>query len=118
MITDMSPEYLSCSTMPDLISTEIGRLIITEEMKEQMNPFMISAKFLMEYNIHILPTTEFVLGAYIRYSFYKPGYLTIPPSLLEMALDDNPAFDINREHPDYWINSLDFGVSIGLAFKL
>ncbi len=118
MIADMSPEYLCYSTDPDIIATEIGQIIVTEDMMDKMNPFMFSSKFLIEYNIHVLPSAELVLGAFARYNIYRPKYLTVPPTLLDMAVADNPDFDINKKHPDYWINSLDFGVTMGLAFKL
>jgi len=118
MIADMTPEYLCYSTVPDIIPTEIGRVIVTEDMMSKMNPFMFSARFSLEYNIHILPTTELVLGLGGGYNIYRPLYLTVPPSLLNMAIADNPDFDINRKHPDYWLNSFDIGVSIGLSFKL
>lgn len=118
MIADMSPEFLCYSTDPEIIPTEIGTIIVTEDMMKKMNPFMFSVKFNLEYNIEILPTTELVLGAYTRYNFYRPKFITVPPSLLTMALEDNPQFDVNKEHPDYWINSLDIGITLGMAFKL
>lgn len=118
MIADTNPEYLCYSTDPETIPTEVGTIIVTEDMMKKMNPFMFSAKLFTEYNIEILPTTELVLGLFARYNVYRPKYLTVPPSLLKMAEGDNPDFDINKAHPDYWINSLDFGVTMGLAFKL
>ncbi len=118
MIADMTPEYLCYSTEPDIIDTEVGTVIVSEEIREKANPFMLSARLNFEYNIFILPTTELVLGAFVDYSFFKPKFLTIPPSLLDMALADNPDFDPNREFPDYRLDSLEFGVTLGLAFKL
>ena len=118
MIADMTPEYLCYSTEPDIIDTEVGTVIISEEIRKKANPFMFAAKLNFEYNIFVLPTTELVLGGFVQYSFFKPKYLTIPPSLLEMALADNPDFDPNKEYPDYRLDSLEFGITLGLSFKL
>ncbi len=117
-ITDMSPEYLCYSTDPDVIETEIGTVIVTDEMMKKMNPLMFSTKFIIEYNVDVLPTTGLVLGAFLRYNIYRPKYLTVPPTLVDMATQDNPDFDVNRKFPDYWINSFDFGVRLGFVFKL
>ena len=118
MIADMTPEYLCYSTEPSIIDTEVGTVIVSEELRDKANPFMFCTRLDFEYNIFVLPTTELVLGAFAQYSFFKPKFLTIPPSLLDMALADNPSFDPNREYPDYRLDSLEFGVTLGLAFKL
>lgn len=118
MIADMNPQYLQYSTDPETIGTEIGKIIVTEEMMKKMNPFMFSMGFSVEYSIEVLPTTELNLGLYTRYNLYKPKYLTVPPKLAEMAEADNPDFDIMREFPDYRIDSFDVGVHIGLSFRL
>ncbi len=117
-ITDMSPEYMSYSTDPTIIPTEVGTIIVTEDMMKKMNPLMFSSKMIIEYNIPVLPATELVLGGYFRYNVYRPKYLTVPPKLADMAKKDNSNFDVNREFPDYWINSFDFGIKMGLLFKL
>ena len=118
LIADITPEYLCYSSDPDIIPTEVGTVIISADMIRGVNPLMFSTKMDMEYNVIILPTTEMVLSAYAQYSFFRPNHLTIPPSLLAMAVGDNPDFDINREFPDYWLNGLDIGVNIGLAFRI
>ena len=118
IIADMTPEYLCYSSDPDIIPTEVGTVIINEDTISNANPVMFSSRFNIEYNIPILPTVELVLGAYVQFNLFRPNKLTIPPSLLSMAVADNPDFDINRAYPDYWLNSFDFGVNISLAFKL
>lgn len=118
VIADLTPEYLCWSTEPAAVPTEIGTIIVSEDMMKSMNPLMFCVKFGLEYNVIILPSTELVLGAFARFNAYVPKYLTVPPKLQEMALAANPDFDINKPFPNYRLDSLDFGVSLGLAFKL
>lgn len=116
LIADMSPDYLVYSTDPAVIPTEVGQIIVTEDMMKKMNPLMFSAKVMLEYNIPVLDTTDIVLGWYTRYNIYRPKYLTAPKKLADMAASGGG--DITQPFPDYWLNSLDFGVNIGFAFKL
>lgn len=110
MIADTRPSYLYYFSDPNL-SSEVGEIVITEQMMKKMNPLMASIKVLLEYNIPVLGTTDIVMGWYTRYNFYRPKYLTAPGKLATQADLSSPVFD-------YWLNSLDFGVNIGLAFKL
>ncbi len=118
-ILDMSPAYLVYSTAPDVVGTEVGEIIVPPDMMMKMNAFAFSTKLDLGYNVPILPTTELTLGAYTQFNVYKPKYLTVPPSLLKMATDNgaNPD-ELNAPFPNYWLNSLDFGVSLGLMFRL
>lgn len=119
-ILDMSPQYLayaSDSTIDKDIGG-IGEIIVTEEMMKKMNPLALSLKLELAYAIPVLPTTELVVGGFMGYNFYRPKYLTVPPKILDMAMKANPEFDINRPFPNYWLNSVEFGVNIGFVFKL
>ena len=116
MIADMSPDYLVYSTDSDAVPTEVGQIIVTQEMMKKMNPLMFSVKGMIEYNIPVLNTTDIVLGWYTRYNIYRPKYLTAPASLAKKAKDGGG--DITQPFPDYWLNSLDFGLNLGFAFKL
>ena len=116
MIADMSPDYLVYSTDPSIIETEVGQIIVTEEMMKKMNPFMFSMKGTVEYNISLIKTTDIILGWYTRFNIYQPRYLTAPKKLADMAAANGG--DITQPFPDYWLNSLDFGVNLGFAFKL
>lgn len=116
MIADMSPDYLVYSTDSDAVPTEVGQIIVTQEMMKKMNPLMFSMKGMIEYNIPVLDTTDIVLGWYTRYNIYRPKYLTAPASLAKKAKDGGG--DITQPFPDYWLNSLDFGLNLGFAFKL
>ncbi len=124
-IVDMSPSYLVYSTKPDVVGTEVGEIIINPDMMLKMNAFAFTTKLDLAYHVPILPTTELVLGVYTQFNAYKPKYLTVPPSLLEMATagmtteqKDQFYKDITSPFPNYWLNSLDFGLTIGLMFVL
>ncbi len=119
MIADMTPEYLAYAT--DNIfangnsSSEVGTIIVTEEMMTKMNAFMFSTKLDLGYHVPILPTTELVLGFFTQFNLYKPKYLTVPASLASMGgLDPSTPL----ASPNFWLNSLDFGVNLGFLFKL
>ena len=116
MIADMSPDYLVYSTDSGVIKTEVGQIIVSEDMMKKMNPFMFSIKSTIEYNISLIKTTDIVFGWYTRFNLYQPKYLTAPKTLADLAAANGG--DISQPFPDYWLNSLDFGVNLGFAFKL
>ena len=122
LIADTSPEYLAYfdSEMPGF--PEIGEIIVTDFMVKNMNPVMFSIKFMLEYNQPVNDRVEVILGAYTRFNVYSPKYITMPDSLLSLmnsALEKEgkPAFDPTTPLKSYYINSLDFGLTLGLAFK-
>ena len=116
IITDFSPDYLVYSADSAIIPTEVGQIIVTEDMMKKMNPFMFSAATVIEYSISLMETTDIVFGWHTKFNLYQPKYLTAPPSLAKLARDNGG--DISQPFPDYWLNSLDFGVKLGFAFKL
>ncbi len=123
MIADMSPQYIAYSTNPEAVPTEIGEIIVTEKMAKNMNPFMFSIGGSIEYSIEVLPTTELILGFFTQYNSFKPKYLTVPASLAKKAKDDTPPdeepVDLeNTPFPDYKLDSVEFGIRIGLSFRL
>ena len=109
LIADTRPSFLSYTSPPS--TPKVGEIIVTEDMMKKMNPLMFSVKGMMEYNIPVLETTDIVMGWYTRYNIYRPKYLTAPPELAGAA-------DLSKPVLDFWLNSLDFGVNIGFAFKL
>ncbi|WP_300366908.1 hypothetical protein [Brachyspira sp.] len=117
LIADLSPEYLAYADqeMPGL--PEVGEIIVTDFMVKNMNPVMFSMKFMLEYNQPINDRVEVMLGAYTRFNVYSPGYITMPPSLLAQLILVRPNFTLETPLKSYYINSLDFGLTIGLAFK-
>ncbi len=124
MIADMTPQYLVYSTDPKLsqIDTEVGTIIVSPDMMTKMNAFAFSSKLDLAYHVPILPTTELILGFFTQFNVYQPKYLTVPPSLIEVAEEAaalaGTEFNIDRPFPDYWLNSLDFGATLGFLFRL
>ena len=125
LIADTSPEYLAYSDMDlstvftNITLPQVGEIIVTDFMKKNMNPVMFSIKLMLEYNQPINDRVEVVLGIYTRFNIYKPKYITMPDSLLEMIKKgaQKPNFSVETPMPTYYINSLDFGVTLGLQFR-
>ncbi|TXJ49562.1 hypothetical protein EPJ66_11515 [Brachyspira aalborgi] len=125
LIADTSPEYLAysdsdstfASLMPPVKLPEMGELIVTDFMKKNMNPVMFSMKLMLEYNQPINDRVEVVLGIYTRFNIYKPKYITMPTSLLGVIQGIRPSFTAETPMPTYYINSLDFGLTLGLQFR-
>lgn len=116
MIADPKPEYYFYSNNPEIFPTEVGTLIITNEMMKKMNPLMFSVKAFIEYNQPILRTLQMVLRFYGEYNVFKPKYITMPPKL-ENAAKINVKFDPSKPIQSLYLNSFDFGISVGLSFK-
>ena len=125
VIADTSPEYLAysdsdstfASLTPSVTLPEMGELIVTDFMKKNMNPVMFSMKLMLEYNQPINDRVEVVLGIYTRFNIYKPKYITMPTSLLGVIQGIRPSFTAETPMPTYYINSLDFGLTLGLQFR-
>lgn len=117
LIADLSPEYLAYADQEMPGFPEIGEIIVNDFMIKNMNPVMFSLKFMIEYNQPINDRVEVILGAYTRFNVYSPGYITMPPSLLEQLKLIRPEFTTDTPLKSYYINSLDFGITLGLAFK-
>ena len=124
LIADLSPEYLAYADK-DLSGIgvdlpEIGEIIVTDFMIKNMNPVMFSIKFMLEYNQPVNDRVEVILGGYTRFNVYSPGYITMPDSLYNLMKDSgaaDPNFTLETPLKSYYINSLDFGLTLGLAFK-
>lgn len=118
MIADLSPQYLAYAddtTVPGL--PDIGEIIVTDFMIKNMNPFMASIKLMLEYNQPVNENVEVTLGVFARYNIYTPKYITMPDSLLSLLQTVRPDFTVETPLPSYYINSIDFGLSLGLSFK-
>ena len=123
VIADTSPEYLAYSdtdlsaVFTNTTLPEMGEIIVTDFMKKNMNPVMFSLKLMLEYNQPINDRVEVVLGIYTRFNIYKPKYITMPTSLLGVIQGIRPSFTAETPMPTYYINSLDFGLTLGLQFR-
>ncbi len=120
-VLDYTPQYLMYSSMPSVIQTEIGTVIVPNDLLFKLNPLAFSTRFEVGYSIPVVPTTEFVIGFYSQFNIYRPNYLTVPPTLEKLAQDNAippNSLDFTQEFPDYWLNSFDFGVNIGFSLKI
>lgn len=104
-------------------SNEAGTLLITDDQIKKINPIGCIMKGFIEYNQPFLNNMEIVLGAFLSYTVYRPKYITMPQKLITAA-------EVNAERKkqklnlldtpinSLYLNSLDFGVTIGLTFKV
>lgn len=123
IIADTSPEYLAYSDMELKIDgtsinfPEIGEIVVTDFMMKNMNPVMFSIKLMLEYNQPISERVEVILGIYSRFNIYKPKYITMPNSLMTLLQGVRPDFTAETPLPSFYLNSFDFGLTLGLQFK-
>ena len=122
LIADTSPEYLAYSDidLSNIIKLpEMGEIVVTDFMMKNMNPVMFSIKLMLEYNQPINDRVEVILGVYSRFNIYKPKYITMPDSLLQLIKGpaERPNFSTETPMSSLYLNSIDFGLSLGLQFK-
>lgn len=128
IIADTSPEYVAYSDMDATINSlpgvtiklpEVGEIIVTDFMMKNMNPVMFSIKLMLEYNQPINDRIEVILGIYSRFNIYKPKYITMPDSLLGLIKNAAGKTNFSTETPmnSLYLNSFDFGLSLGLQFR-
>lgn len=102
---------------------ETGTLLIPESMMKKMNPLGLVLKTSMEYIQPVISTMRLTLGSYLSYTIYKPGYVALPKKIAKAAIEsgNDNGIDINFERDSiksFFMNNLDFGVSLGLLFKV
>lgn len=99
-------------------SNETGTLQITEEQMKKINPVGYVFKGFIEYNQPFITNMEIVLGMFLSYTIYKPKYVTMPQKLVNAA-ERQGAKNITRTPiKSFYMNSLDFGINVGLNFKV
>lgn len=128
IIADMSPSYIAYTDAvgDGLINggdSEIGEIIVTNNMIKNMNPFSFSIRGCLEYHQPINHWVRMTLGVFGRFNIYSPKYITLPESLAKMMNSDlkakgKPEFDAaNTPLKSFFLNSLDFGVTVGFTFR-
>ena len=124
IIADTSPEYMVYSdtdlnSLPNVNFPEVGEIVVTDFMMKNMNPIMFSIKLMLEYNQPINDRVEVILGVYSRFNIYKPKYITMPDSLLNLIHTgaQRPNFSTETPMSSLYLNSIDFGLSLGLQFR-
>ena len=106
-------------------SSETGTLLITNDQIKKINPVGFIMKGTIEYNQPFLTNMEIVLGAFLSYAVYRPKYVTMPQKLITAAHENAKRKDqhsklnlLNTPINSLYLNSLDFGVTVGLTFKV
>ncbi len=102
---------------------ETGSLIITDELMKKINPLGVLLKASVEYCQPVIRSMELVLGGYLQYYVYRPGYVTMPKKVEHAAKvnGEKEGRNINFQRDkinSFYMNSFDFGISIGLLFKV
>ncbi|EFW38256.1 hypothetical protein [Treponema phagedenis] len=98
---------------------ETGTLVVSPEQMKKINPLGVVFKGTIEYNQPVIPTMELVLGTFLSYTVYRPKYVTMPKKVVEAAKAKNPDVNFERDQiKSFYMNSLDFGLSLGFNFKV
>lgn len=123
IICDTAPTYELYSSDPNTIEQEVGTIIVDSQMMSTMNPFMFSIKPSFEYMVPLGRTVELNLGGFLAFNVYTPKYITLPSSIEGMLSAEQEAQGIKfnaKEDPlkSYFINSFDFGIIMGMNFRL
>ena len=120
LYTNLNDEELAALKKTNIdFSSETGTLYISESMMKIMNPLSLLLK------LSIISTMGLTMGGYMSYSVYKPGYVALPKKVEQAAiingLTQTPQVHVNFEkNPinSFFMNNLDFGISLGLLFKV
>ena len=102
---------------------ETGTLYIPGSMMKKMNPLGLVLKTSIEYNQPVITRMDIMIGAYASYTIYKPGHVALPKKIAKAAIENgkNKGIDVNFERDpikSFFMNSVDFGVNLGLLFKI
>ncbi|MEL3906367.1 MAG: hypothetical protein P1P65_04990 [Treponema sp.] len=97
---------------------ETGTLQITEDQMRKINPVGYMFKGVIEYNQPFITNMEIVLGMFLSYTIYKPKYVTMPPKLIHAAEKQGAKNVTGTPINSFYMNSLDFGITVGLNFKV
>lgn len=103
-------------------SNEVGTLLITDEMMRKMNPVGYVFAFGLEYYQPITSHMKLTLGGFLSYTVYKPKYVSLPQKLVEAAKKGAEAegrqLDLTKPINSFYMNALNFGLSVGLVFDV
>lgn len=105
-------------------SNEVGTLLITDEMMRKMNPVGYVFDFGLEYYQPVTSHMKLTLGSFVSYTIYKPKYVSLPQKLVEAAkkgaLAETPPRELDLSKPikSFYMNALNFGLSVGLVFDV
>lgn len=126
LYTNLTKDEINKLKAVDLdFDSETGTLVITSEQMKKINPVGYNLRGFVEYNQPVISSMELTVGAFMSYTIYKPKYVTMPKKLIDAAkkggLAKTPAVNVDIENTpinSFYMNSLNFGVSLGLLFKV
>ena len=122
-LTDEEVKYMYNNGQGPDFSAETGTLYIPEAMMQKMNPLGLVLKTSLEYNQPVISRMDITIGAYMSYTVYKPGYVSLPKKIAKAAIENgknnNISVDFERDKiKSFYMNNVDFGISLGLLFKV
>ncbi len=102
---------------------ETGTLVVSEKMMKKINPIGALLKLGVEYNQPVIETMELTFGAFLQYYIYRPKYVIMPKKVVDAAVLNGQKNGITidfENHPinSFYMNSFDFGLIVGLLFKV
>ena len=102
---------------------ETGTLFIPRSMMSKMNPLGLVFKTTVEYHQPVISTMQVIIGAYMSYTIFQPGYVSLPKKIAKAAIENGKlrGIDVDFENhrlKSFFMNGFDFGVSLGLLFKV
>ncbi|MEL3913284.1 hypothetical protein [Treponema pedis] len=102
---------------------ETGTLYIPRTMMKKMNPLGLVLRGALEYNQPVISRMDITIGAHVSYTIYKPIYTALPKKIAKAAIENGKlrGIDVNFERDklrSFYMNSLNFGLSLGLLFKV
>ena len=102
---------------------ETGTLFIPSDMMRKMNPLGITLRTSVEYYQPLIPRMDIIISTYIAYTIYKPGYVSLPKKIAKAAIENGKinsiSVDFERDKiKSFYMNNVDFGISLGLLFKV
>ena len=88
-----------------------------------MNPLGFVFKTLIDYNVPLIEKMSVTMGSYVSYTIYKPRYVSLPKKIAKASVENGKlnGVDVNFERDpikSFFMNSFDFGISLGLLFKI
>ena len=102
---------------------ETGTLYVPSAMMRKMNPLGFVFKTLIDYNVPLIEKMSVTMGSYVSYTIYKPRYVSLPKKIAKASVENGKlnGVDVNFERDpikSFFMNSFDFGISLGLLFKI
>lgn len=122
-LTDEETETLYNNGNGPNFYPETGTLFIPGAMMRKMNPLGFIFKAAIDYNVPLIEKMSVTMGSYASYTIYKPRYVSLPKNIAKAAVENGKitGIDVNFERDpikSFFMNSFDFGISLGLLFKI